>query len=798
MIHRVAVFVKSGTAARLALVVSATVMAALFLALIAIMIIYRSGTENALIAYLTPRYYRLVWGLFASVVLTAFLATRLDGVQGVETPRYKNIAQQICLVWSKIALSSPIWLRVPLMIVLMGAFVLLIPQPKHERMKYEQAIMPFEIAGAPQLIAESRGANATGFSRVRLSDNVMYAWDYGYKLCAIDARTGRVIWHGLVGYGNIAEAKFLPRDVEGFRDGVIAVVVRHDLSPGLATPELERALRLLGSTVSDRELGKKGYVLISVKKAGRFVKITEVSGDHCVVAIDPNLAMRAYFLLRTLLPEINVAALIAILVLLIAAFARANHSVKWSDAFRYGLLAGPVVGCAVLCLRHLGASLVVLAGLAALLGSYLWYRDAFTSRKKLVFKTATVAIVLVILTYPDFLARNYAFVRLLALSITMYLAWKTYTVLFGQKAALSFPLFAFIATRVPLVIIAYISNLYLHVGRLSAWRLATRWDAGYYLDIAWSGYHLRATGCTAPFFPFFPFLIRTMSPLFGDPVITGTVVANLAFVTSLCLLYHLAKKNLGISVAERSVLILAVGPASFFFSAIYSESVFLLCCLAFFILASNRRWFLAGLCGMLAALTRSVGLVLAAAGIWEYLRDARFKFRRVRPSIAWLLLIPLGCGLLGFVLYGATGDFAANVTSQQPWGRQPGQNPFAALKHHLMDANLNLDSLGVFMLQFHFANALHVLATFLALIAVIPIARGLGVSYALFTALGVILPLSTGTTDSMLRYTQALFPITMLLALKSQNPSVYRALLISFALLMMFFTILYVNGLVMA
>jgi hypothetical protein len=126
------------------------------------------------------------------------------------------------------------------------------------------------------------------------------------------------------------------------------------------------------------------------------------------------------------------------------------------------------------------------------------------------------------------------------------------------------------------------------------------------------------------------------------------------------------------------------------------------------------------------------------------------------------------------------------------------QNPFAALKHHLMDVNLNLDSLGLFGLQFHFANALHVLATFLAIIAIVPIARYLGVSYALFTALGVILPLSTGTTDSMLRYVQALFPITMLLGVKSQNPNVFRALLVSFALLMMFFAILHVNDLVMA
>ncbi|MBN2208519.1 MAG: glycosyltransferase family 39 protein [Candidatus Coatesbacteria bacterium] len=797
MIRRAADFAKSRIAARAAFVVCAAVMVALFLALIAVMIAYGSGIDSRLVAYLIPRYYRLVWGLFASVVLTAWLASRLDRIHKSERPRYKRIADRVRLVWSKVAISSPVWLRAPLIVVLMGAFVFLIPRPQVERMKYSEAVMPPHTYHGPQLIAESRGANAGGFSRVRASDNVMYAFDYGYKLCAIDVTTGEVIWQGLVGGDNLAEAKSLPGAVDGLPDGVIAVVVRHDLSWGLAAPELDRALRLLGSTVSDQELGKKGYVLISVKEAGRFVRVFEAAGDNCVVAVNLNLVMRAYFLLRRLLPEINVLALIGVLVLLVAAFARANHGVKWPDAFRYGLMAGPVVGCGVLWLRHSSASLVIVAGLAALLGLYLSYRDAFINRRSLAYKTVVVAIVLLILAYPHFVARNYEFVRMLALSIAIYLAWKTYTVLFGQDAALSFPLFAFVATRVPLVMIAYISNLFLHVGQLSPWRLGTHWDAGYYLDIASSGYHLRATWSTAPFPPFFPFLIRTMTPLFGDPVIAGTVVANLAFVASLCLLYHLANETFGISVAERSVLILAVGPASFFFSAIYTESVFLLCCLAFFILASKGRWLAAGLCGMLAALTRSVGIALAVAGIWECLRQAGFRFRGVRPSAAWLLLILCGCGLLSFVLYGATGDFAANVTSQQPWGREPMQNPFAALKHHLIDVNLNFDSLGLFMFQYHFSNALHVLATLLALIAIVPIARQVGMSYALFTALGVILPLSTGTTDSMLRYAEALFPITLLLGVKSDNPNVFRALLVSFALLMTFFAILHANGLVM-
>ncbi len=408
------------------------------------------------------------------------------------------------------------------------------------------------------------------------------------------------------------------------------------------------------------------------------------------------------------------------------------------------------------------------------------------------------AIVLVALSYPEFLARNHAFVRLLALSVALYLAWKTYSLLFGGSRLVSYSLFAFFATRIPLALVAYISRLYAKGPPETAWQLARHWDAGYYIAIASDGYHLSHSGwSTANFFPLLPFLTAVFRMLSVDLHCAGFIVSNLAFLVSLPLLYHLVNGQWGEESARRSVFLMAAGPASFFFSAIYTESLFLLCCVAFFILMLDRRWFLAGLAGMIAALARSVGLVLVLVATWEYLRHAKFRPSKVRLNAVWVLFIPVGCGLFSFILYGSTGDMFANVTAQRAWGTVSMHNPFASLRNAFLGLDLNLSSHDLWPLQLNFVNGCCVLASFLALASVCPIARRLGMSYAIFTALGILLPLSTGTVNSAPRYAQVLFPITILLGVRSAKQSVYAAILAGFLIFMTFLAILFVNDFLM-
>ena len=79
------------------------------------------------------------------------------------------------------------------------------------------------------------------------------------------------------------------------------------------------------------------------------------------------------------------------------------------------------------------------------------------------------------------------------------------------------------------------------------------------------------------------------------------------------LLYDLTVHEYSEPVARRTVVYLAIFPTAFFFFAPYSESLFLLLSLSAFREASNDRWPTAAIAGVLAAMTRSIGIVLAPA-----------------------------------------------------------------------------------------------------------------------------------------------------------------------------------------
>ncbi|HUT04381.1 MAG TPA: mannosyltransferase family protein [bacterium] len=797
MLDRFTNAITSEWATRLALALSYVVMAVLALSLVAAILLHGSASENALIAYLTPRYYRLVWGLFASVVTAAFLATRLDAARRKEKPFHAIAADWVRSAWSWLALRSPLCLRLPIIACLMAAFAFFIPSQENARITYASPDVPAPIAGSPQLIAESRGAGVSGYSRWRLGDQVFYVRSSGFGLGIISPQTGRIIWQGSLTHETADDGLMFSEVLAGIPDDIVTVVVAHDFSSAFLSKEFHTLLTEMGCSIEENPVWNGGHILISARRDGRFSPVAELWGKHAVLALDPNPVMRLYFLFRRVLPEINTIALIAILVLLMAAFARGNHDTEWPRAFRIGLIGGPILGIAVLWLLHSRAFLIVSASLAILVGTYLWYRDAFLNRKKLAYKIIVAAIALVALCYPDFLARNYAFVRLLTLSVALYLAWKAYSLLFGGSRLVSYSLFVFFATRIPLALIAYISRLYFHGAPKSLRELLVHWDAAFYVDIAQAGYEFSHPGGTPAFYPLYPFLIRALHILFGNMTISGIVVSNLAFPVALCLLYNLAAKKWGEDVARRSVFLLAVGPVSFFFSAIYTESIFLLFCLAFFSLAGSRKWLAAGICGILALLTRSVGIILVPVGLWEYAKHIRFNPRRLRLDVAYLLMIPLGLVLFGFVQYAQTGDMFASVSAQRAWERYPMQNPISVLIRDWKTFDLNISVQYFNKLQVTIADGACIVAAFLVLILIVPIGRQLGIPAAIFVSMGALLPLSTGTPNSMLRYAHVLFPIFIWLGIKTSKERVFMALAAAFLMILVFFTILHFNGILM-
>jgi len=362
------------------------------------------------------------------------------------------------------------------------------------------------------------------------------------------------------------------------------------------------------------------------------------------------------------------------------------------------------------------------------------------------------------------------------------------------------------------------------------WLMWNHFDAGFYIDLAKNGYWAASTLHTASnwiFLPLYPMLINPLGHLFGGSLvafnIVGIIISNATGLVAVTYLYLLVRREFGSRVASHTVFYLALFPTSFYLSAIYPESLFLACAIACIYYARQRRWWLAGICGALASLSRIQGVVLIVPVAWEYWQTLSDRYsplpdmrgmRRVQkacnrlysrlegPSLAalklrnWLnllaiALIPLG--LIPFLIYSQikTGDFLATIHNHQAgWGRYfefPWQLLANALSHPQPPDSLDWN--------FWLLNII-VIFVFLGFIAWS--LRRLPMIYTLYALVMVLMPLSTASINSMSRYYLVVFPALILLALWSNNdekPARYFLVMSLFAALQAVFMIFFVLGL---
>jgi hypothetical protein len=236
---------------------------------------------------------------------------------------------------------------------------------------------------------------------------------------------------------------------------------------------------------------------------------------------------------------------------------------------------------------------------------------------------------------------------------------------------------------------------------------AARWDAAWYLVIAHYGYRPDLGAFTASrtaFFPLYPLTLRGLSGLGPPPVLAGVLVSLAALALGLYGLHRLttleaARLGLGggTEIARLAVLSCALAPMAFFFSAVYSESLFLALSVGVFLCARRGRWGAAAALAALAGATRSTGVVLAVPLALLYLygpRDDRDPDRapgartrakghralvalgrglrpryRLRRDALWIVLVSAGVGVYVGFLWLAGGDALAPFHAESVWSR---------------------------------------------------------------------------------------------------------------------------------
>lgn len=326
-----------------------------------------------------------------------------------------------------------------------------------------------------------------------------------------------------------------------------------------------------------------------------------------------------------------------------------------------------------------------------------------------------------------------------------------------------------------------------------------RFDTQRYLRIAAEGY---AHEEDSVFPPLYPLATRALGLLFGGGAAgnlwAATLISNLAFIGLLILLYIAAEYDLGAHFAPRTLLYLTFFPTGFFLLAPYTESLFIFLALASLWSARhNGRFWLAGILGLLAALTRLTGWVLVVPLVYEWWRQWGRPFLAQRGNVHpvkrfYLLangvavLLP-GWGTAVFLLWRwAAGLPAINVIYEKYWYQVtslPGTDLLRALQTMFFDG---LARQGEFTLWFDFFCALLLIVTTALAF------RRLNITYGLFSLmllLFMLLPASDlKPLYSFSRYTLAFFPTFMLLACAGKNPWLHRLILYPSFMLYLYFS----------
>ena len=213
-----------------------------------------------------------------------------------------------------------------------------------------------------------------------------------------------------------------------------------------------------------------------------------------------------------------------------------------------------------------------------------------------------------------------------------------------------------------------------------------RQDAVWYLRLAdegWSG-----EDASAAFFPLYPLTVRAVAWILpgswpGDELMAALLVSNAAFLGALLALFALTADAFGERVARRAIVVAALFPTAFFFLAPYTESLFLFLSILAFRAARWDRWGHVAVTGALAALTRSVGILLIPALLVEAFSAKRGRSgsrRALAGRVAGAAAISLG-PLSWFAWWGlAHGNWLAPLDAQRLWGREL-QPPWVSLTH---------------------------------------------------------------------------------------------------------------------
>jgi hypothetical protein len=284
-----------------------------------------------------------------------------------------------------------------------------------------------------------------------------------------------------------------------------------------------------------------------------------------------------------------------------------------------------------------------------------------------------------------------------------------------------------------------------------------RFDSQYYLQIAAVGYRSPEFVTSTSFFPFYPWLVRAVAAVMPLPL-AALLVANVAAMAALCLLFALVRRIDGIASARRALVVALLFPTSYFFTAAYSESTYVALALGATLCWLDKRHVLGAACVIAATLTRPIGAVCLSLPFLIGWLVQRRKF----SELPWFTLgAPIGAGALLVTFRIATGEWlsfltSSNVTNMRIFWDEPNPPPFWAV--------LAEEGLGPNLMR----RLLNWSAMALVLAVTAYLLKRRDIEFALLSFCSILIPFffhgSVLDAASMARYALCAFPVFVVLA----------------------------------